>query len=353
MIKQEIRKIWNLPMLLGVCLICVFTAVSAANAGRWDWNVQEDAVYEGYLERWEGVLTEEKMAEIERERALLNTIPAMEQDMKKAYANDEITWEEYSAYMDELFYVHNHQNSFARLESDLEYLAEEERSTGIENLQLFFTRYWNYYFQADSADYLLLFLVFAAALRSFFVETSSGMIPMLKASSEGMAGVMSAKIKAVGVTAGGIALFCSLVRLVCFLLFQEMPCGDGALQSLQMFSKVAWPVNLGTGALLVCVLKMIGFALLGMLTAAVSILLGREVIAAAVSAVCLFLPCMVQEKAVWLYQFSLYGLLNGVTTILGAGAYGSSGLTQGGIVLGTCLFWGVIVLGIGRIGIKK
>ena len=340
---QELKKIWNLPMVLLAGVLCIITIFSAVNAGRWDWTVQEDEVYEGYLKRWEGALTEDKLLEIEEERTLLVTLPEKAEDMKKAYAAKEITWEEYCAYTDELFYVQTHQAGFQRLEMDLSYLQTEEMNTGIGNLQLFFTRYWNYYFQADTVDYVLLFLVFAVALRSVFVETSSRMLPMLRASRQGIAGVMTAKFGAVGLSVGGLALLCGLVRLMCFLLYHEMPCMDGALQSLSMFSEMSWSVNLFGGALLVCVLRTIGFALLGMLVLAVSMVIGKEVIAVAVSAVCVFLPLMMKESAVWVYRFSLYGLLNGVTAMQGAGAYGGSGLAETGIVLGVCAVWSMIV----------
>lgn len=353
MTKQELKKIWNLPMALLAGVLCILTVFSAVNAGRWDWTVQEDEVYESYLKRWEGILTEEKLLEIEEERTLLVALPEMAEDMKAAYAAKEITWEEYCAYTDELFYVQTHQAGFQKLEMDLSYLQTEEMNTGIDNLQLFFARYWNYYFQADTVDYVLLFLVFVVALRSVFVETSSRMLPMLRASKEGIAGIMSAKFWAVGLSVGGLTLLCGLLRLVCFLLYYEMPCMDGALQSLSLFSEAAWSVSLLGGALLVCVLRMIGFALLGLLVLAVSMWIGKEVIAVAVSAVCVFLPLMVKESAGWLYRCSLYGLLNGVTTMLGAAAYGSSGLEETGIVLGVCAVWGLVVFVVMRASVKK
>ena len=109
------KTVKTMALLAGV--LCIITIFSAVNAGRWDWTVQEDEVYEGYLKRWEGALTEDKLLEIEEERILLATLPEKAEDMKKAYAAKEITWEEYCAYTDELFYVQTHQAGFQRLQS--------------------------------------------------------------------------------------------------------------------------------------------------------------------------------------------------------------------------------------------
>lgn len=337
MLRQEFKKLWNVPMMMLVVLLCILTAVSAACTGRFDLMAGNDELYQWYLERWEGTLTQQKRNEIQEEQQMMDSIPDLESIMTERYLADEISLDEYTEYMEKKTYVTGHRSAFDMVLADVAYLEMEEMETGISGLQLFYSRYWNYYFQTETISYLLLIFVFAAGLRSYFMEKSAGMLSLLRSSGVGINGVMTDKAVVVGISAGAVTLLVGLIRMVSFFLAFDMPCPGAPLQSLPAFAQVTIPMSLMGAAFLAILLQMIGYALLAMLLTVMSMWVGREIPAAIAGLTLVFVPVMFGETLPWLKSYSLYDLLNGMAVI--QNSTGTFGILHLGAVI---LIWSIL-----------
>lgn len=313
--REEFKKLWNVPMIMLVLVLCILTAVGGACTGRFDLTAGNDELYQWYLDRWEGTLTQQKQNEIQEEQQMMDSIPGMESVMTERFLTEEISLDEYTEYMEKKSYVNGHRLAFDTVLMDITYLEMEEMDTGISGLQLFYSRYWNYYFQTETVSYLLLIFVFAMGLRCFFMEKSSGMLSLLKSSGVGINGVMENKAAVVGISAGAVTLLVGLIRMVSFFLAFDMPCPGAALQSLPAFAQVTVPLSLIGAAFLAIVFQVIGYALLAMLLTVISMWAGREIPAAIAGLGLVFVPAMFGETLPWLKSYSLYDLLNGVAVI--------------------------------------
>lgn len=338
---QELKKIWNIPMVLlaaGVLLVTVFLSV---NTGRWDYFAEDDALYRTYINRWEGRVSPYKTNRIMEEGASISQILSQKEEMLQAYQNGELDGLQYDAYLKKLDDASLHEAVFFRMQEEYFYLLTEQEK-GIENLQLLYGRYWNYFFQTDTVSLLLLFLTLGIVIRCFFLETSTRMLSLLKASCRGYGGVMAQKGAAVACSIGIIAFLTEGIRFLVFWLCFSMKNGNAALQSLSVFADVNMSLGLGSGVILVIALQVAGCILTGLVGLYIAMCMPKELPAVGLLLVILFLPYLLRESVPWLFSCSLYSIMTGTSVLQTAALYGVDAWREVGIMAGISLLWGLV-----------
>lgn len=89
-------------------------------------------IYKEYMERWDGVLTETKAAQIEAENERLSTIMQLFEEKQTQYINGEIGFEEFNEYTEEYNLSHSQKQAFEPVYAKYLYF------TGVEDEVEFF-----------------------------------------------------------------------------------------------------------------------------------------------------------------------------------------------------------------------
>ena len=83
-------------------------------------------LYKGYMERWDGVLTETKAAQIEAENERLSTIMQVFNEKQEQYINGEIEFEEFNEYTEEYNLSHSQKQAFEPVYAKYLYFTEAD-----------------------------------------------------------------------------------------------------------------------------------------------------------------------------------------------------------------------------------
>ena len=117
MFKAEAQKItMNRGLVLLIAIVTVCKLIWSVNEYRPIASYSDKVLYT-YMTELEGELTPEKLSFLEAEREEIDTILSMEEDMRQAYVQGEITSAEYSAYLDTCEYASN-KDGFLQLAED-------------------------------------------------------------------------------------------------------------------------------------------------------------------------------------------------------------------------------------------
>lgn len=229
-----------------------------------------------YMQEYEGMTLYEAEAAISErlERYAEATRDEKATEMAAKCISGEITYEEYSAYLDLLHEALTHKDVLEVYYQELTYLIDKQEATGIETYPVLSTGFLTWLDRPFDIPVLVLILVMFSGI--FAREHESKFLPLLRSTKRGRGPVWFAKVK--------MTAFCSLMialGAVCLdlaLLFLRYPTDylTAPLVCIMRYRNTVIGITGWQYIILVGLLRLLGTLVFGLLVAVFSELLGYE-----------------------------------------------------------------------------
>ncbi len=269
-------------------------------------NSYTDAVYKEYMTALEGEVTEEKLAYLADERAMINETLSKQTMMQQAYVNEEITFDEYREYLSDYNYAYSRSELLSVIEKHADYLAQKEAETGVRGWFLYDTGWKKMY--SEDADLFLYGTILLLLTGSFAAEYASkssagGFAQLLRSTKNGRHKTFCAKLISSGMIAVILAFLTGTVDTAVIALCYDLPAVTAPLVSIQLFADVTGSITVVQYFVVFFVMRMAGALIMAMLVCALSELLaqyipvlGTAVILTLLPALCAYFGLAVAEK---------------------------------------------------------
>lgn len=272
LLPYEWSKI-RLPLILFAIalLLCVKSAMVADDVGNMRNYFQTR--YRAYIADMEGLDEAGQKDYLRDERARLDEIFAMGEEMDRRRENGTVTNKEYYEYQELFHTARSEETVYKELENYVNILHRGNRQSGMESKVIYDIGY-NHYFERDMDVYLLIALI-ALCYGIFTVEYSekgsqSGFSAILRTTRRGREKTFRAKLTACVPLS---ALMGLAFRLCDYLTVRhgfEMTDTDAPLYSVTALSKMPMTMTIGNYLLLDFLLSTVAGALFGYLFCALS-----------------------------------------------------------------------------------
>ena len=280
-------------LVIVLLILCVKTWYSIdTNAPA---NSYADAVYKEYMTTLEGEVTDEKLAYLTEERAMINETLARQTEMQQAYVNEEIPFEEYRDYLSDYNYAYSRSELLSVIEAHAEYLAQKEAETGVRGWFVYDTGWKKMYSEdADLFLYAAILLLLTGSFAAEYVSKSSsgGFAQLLRSTKNGRHKTFYAKLISSGMIALTLALLTGTVDAAVIVAGYDLPAMNAPLASMQMFADVTGAITVGQYFAVFFLMRMAGALLMAMLVCALSELLARYVPVLGTAVILTLLPAL-------------------------------------------------------------
>lgn len=268
-------------------------------------NSYADAVYKEYMTTLEGEVTDEKLAYLAEERAMINATLAKQTMMQQVYVNEKITFDEYREYLSDYNYAYSRSELLSVIEKHADYLVRKEAETGVRGWFIYDTGWQKMY--AEDADLFLYSAILLLLTGSFAAEYASksssvGFAQLLRSTKNGRHKTFYAKLISSGMIAVILVLLTGAVDAIVIALGYDLPAMNAPLVSMQMFADVSGGITVAQYFAVFFVMRMAGALLMAMLVCALSELqaryipvLGTTVILTLLPALCAYFGLAVAE----------------------------------------------------------
>lgn len=285
MLRAELKKILIYQKGLSIILVALFAYAALCIWIGCDSSYEIDRneeLYLSYMERWQGVVTEENSKEMEKEYYEVNHAD----DGRKT-----------------AFMVIFNQYYYAKEDVAHRYLLDE--------------RGWNTLLTHDRINFILLLCLFTVSVPVFCVEYQCGMDQIFRSSKYGRSKLAYMKLMTLIVLNVIITVLFQIVQLVITALSVGIAGSSYPLQSLSFFEQSPYAVTIGQAYAIIFCCRLIGAAWLALLIALFSILLRRSVLTTFAGIVVSVLPHLIGRQFVKYVLPLPAGMLSGVGYVWG------------------------------------
>ena len=272
-----------------IILLFVMIKVLVNDSAYGVGNSFEDEIYKDYMVELEGEMTEEKRQYIREERQRLNEIIAQKSIMDSQFQSGIITSEEYSKYYSQYNVAEIKSKVFFRVEQHAAYI--DRMALEGKTAHFVYDTGWNHMFFAefDFVLFLLFLLLFSGA---FADEYRSGFDQLLKSTKKGRDKTFKAKFITCGITALVFTLAFAALDIVYLFNYNYLPAPDAPLVSIERFEAAASCISIQTYAVLMFVVRIVGFMLLYLIITSVSELMRKNITVLGTVTIATILPYM-------------------------------------------------------------
>ncbi|MBR4000534.1 MAG: hypothetical protein IKI93_19575, partial [Clostridia bacterium] len=258
-------------------------------------NSYADAVYKEYMTTLEGEVTEEKLAYLAEERAMINETLAKQTAMQQSYVNEEITFDEYREYLSDYNYAYSRSELLSVIEQHAEYLAQKEAQTGVRGWFIYDTGWQKMYAQdADLFLYAAILLLLTGSFAAEYVSKSSsgGFAQLLRSTKNGRHKTFYAKLISSGMIAVILAMLTGTVDAAVIAMGYDLPAMNAPLVSMQMFADLSGSITVAQYFAVFFIMRVAGALLMAMLVCALSELLARYIPVLGTAVILTLLPAL-------------------------------------------------------------
>ena len=273
--KTLISSRFIIVVLLILGLKCVYSVKN-----NLPLNSYSDSVYKEYMTRLEGELTDEKREFLRNEREMIDSTLSKQTLMQQKYVNDEITFDEYRAYLSDYNYAYSRSDLLKLIERHADYIEEKSAETGINGWFCYDTGWKKLYSgDADLFLYTSILLLLTGTFASEYLARSSsgGFSQILRATKNGRDRTFFAKLISSGTIAVTLALLFNAVDLIVIFSGCEMPSASAPLISIEIFGSVTSRITIGGYLIVFLALRIAASLIMAMLVCALSELLCRYI----------------------------------------------------------------------------
>ncbi|MBR4204838.1 MAG: hypothetical protein IKQ92_05105 [Clostridia bacterium] len=254
-----------------------------------------DAVYKEYMTSLEGEVTEDKLNTLAAERAMIDETLSKQSAMQEAYVNEEISFEEYRAFLSDYNYAYSRSELLSVIEKHADYLVSKEAETGVKGWFLYDTG-WRRLVEGDADLFLyasiLLLLTGSFAAEYVSKSSSGGFAQLLRSTKNGRLRTFRAKLCSSGMIALILALLTEAVDAAVIAKGYLLPAADAPLVSVERFADVTGGITVGQYCALFFLMRTAGALIMAMLVCALSELLARYIPVLGTSVILTLLPAL-------------------------------------------------------------
>ena len=240
--------------------------------------------YEWYLERLDGVYTEEKTAWLEQEAQTITEARSTRARLQECYYSGQITAKQYERQIAEINAVLAHEHGFEAVYQQYLYVCENK-----DNRYFLDTNGWAGLFAARTPNLPLFLVILILATTVFCSEYSCHMDALLRTApqsrkSAGCKVVMT--LCAAFVLCGGL----SLIRFLFFAVTYGLPHGEYPFQSIACFGDSTKHISLFAAYVTMTLLRCFGSVYLAALLLFASVLVKKYALTVTIGAVSTLIP---------------------------------------------------------------
>ncbi len=254
-----------------------------------------DAVYKEYMTALEGEITEDKLAYLAGERAMIDEVLMKHSAMQETYLNEKITFEEYHEYLSDYNYAYSHSELLTAIEKHADYLTQKKAETGVKGWFLYDTGWKKMYSEdADLFLYSAILLLLTGSFAAEYVSKSSsgGFAQLLRSTKNGRHKTFWAKLISSGMIALVLALLTEAIDMAVVVRGYVLPAADAPLLSMEQFADVTGGITVGQYCAVFFVMRTAGALLMAMMVCALSELLARYIPVLGLSVTLTLLPAL-------------------------------------------------------------
>lgn len=243
----------------------------------------------------EGEVTEEKLAYLAEERAMIDETLGKQSMMQQAYVNEEITFDEYREYLSDYNYAYSRSELLTVIEKHASYLQQKEAEIGVKGWFIYDTGWQKMYSEdADLFLYAAILLLLTGSFAAEYVSKSSsgGFAQLLRSTKNGRHKTFYAKLISSGMIAVILALLTGLVDTAVIIIGYDLPAMNAPLVSMQMFTDVTGGITVAQYFAVFFIMRVAGALLMAMLVCALSELLARYIPVLGTAVILTFLPAL-------------------------------------------------------------
>ena len=271
--------------LILVLLVLLVKVQYVEQAYTFQSNAADD-IYKDYMFTLEGEWTEEKSEYIANERASIDQILLVEEEMDDLYKTGEIEYSEYYEYKTRLYDAKIRNGIFIQIERQEAYILDMAKQ-GYE-VHFVYATGWNALLDR-AFDFLLYGLLLVMTVQIFAVEFQ-GMSPIVRATRKGRGRLPIAKYMLAVSLAVVIGAIFAYVDCRQMMEVYECTAIGSPVQSLPMMEGFPLKISLWQYLLLHESIRIIGMILLSVLAVSVSVFLRKAVHAMAVTLLVTLIP---------------------------------------------------------------
>ena len=215
--------------------------------------------------------------------------------MQQAYENQEISFDEYCAYLSDFNYAYSRAKLLTVIENHAEYLKQKESETGVRGWFVYDSGWQKMY--AEDADLFLYAAILLLLTGSFAAEyasksSSGSFAQLLRSTKNGRHKTFYAKLISSGMIAIILALLTGAVDTAIIVMGYDLPAMNAPLVSMQMFADVSGDITIGQYSAVFFIMRTVGALLMAMLVCALSELLARYIPVLGTAVILTLLPAL-------------------------------------------------------------
>ena len=277
-------------LIAGKCLIFIIIALLikigvTENYMTYQSSVS-DELYKEYMFMLEGEWSQEKADYIDDERAAINAVLLVENEMEAKYAAGEIGFYDYNDYRKELYDAKVRDSIFTRVENHESYILKL-RNHNTEAHFVYATG-WNAMY-SQTFDFILYGLLLTMMVFIFTVEFN-GMLPIVRATRNGRTKIFITKYALAVSLAIVISALFAYVDFCKMIELYDFTAGSSPAQSLALWSGLPVPLSLRGIFILYECIKVAGFILLSILVVSISVITRKAIYSMAMTLLLTVVP---------------------------------------------------------------
>lgn len=284
-------RVWILVVLLFVAKCCISMHVYQPNAS------YADRIYKEYMTTLAGEMSNAKRQYLMDERDRIDTTLAKREEMQTLYANDAISFDEYSAYLSEYNYAYSRNECFEMIENHANYID----NLGNEGKQAWFVydTGWKKLFSAETdwTLYLVLVLLFASVFsREYNGRSSSGSFTqILRAAKNGRKKTVAGKYLSSCALCTAVSAVWYAVDIVAVYQAYDMPLITAPIQSIEYMGEFAPDITISLYSSIFFAVKILACLSFTLLLCSLSALLCKPILIILTSSAAAFLPALLSR----------------------------------------------------------
>lgn len=256
-----------------------------------------DTVYHEYMTELAGELTVEKREYIQDERMTIDHILSLEKEMKNQYANDQISFAEYSNFLKQYNYAYNREAIFTTIESHAAYI-EKLSSEGYSAWFVYDTGWMALFSNGfDWSLYILILILFSGVfcVESEGTSSSGHFSNILRSTKNGRSITYFNKLYTVITSSFIISLIWISIDLTRFFMTYDMPLKNAPLKSIQQMYSFTYEISIFQFMLLYIFLRIIAALFLALFTFTISCLLRKNISVLSTVSIVTLLPFLISK----------------------------------------------------------
>ncbi len=284
-------RVWIFVILLFTAKCCINTYVYQPNAS------YADRIYKEYMTTLAGEMTDTKRQYLMDERDRIDTTLAKREEMQTLYANDTISFDEYSAYLSEYNYAYSRNECFEMIENHANYID----NLGNDGKQAWFVydTGWKKLFsaEADWTLYLVLVLLFTSVFsRECIGRSSSGSFTqILRAAKNGRKKTVTGKYLSSCALCTAVSAAWYAVDIISVYHAYDMPLITAPVQSIEYMGDFAPGITICQYSCIFFAVKILACLSFTLLLCALSALLRKPILIILTSSAAAFLPALLSR----------------------------------------------------------